>query len=115
MSGRAQDEALQRLADMAAMLREAEMTRLSAAAARRDKARADLAAHDATAPDDQDFASAAPVAARHERWRVMRRGQLNQALARETVAWLEARDRLARAFGRADVLHRLAATRRGET
>jgi hypothetical protein len=96
---------------MAAMLREAELARLARAAERREGARADLAAHDAAAPDAAAASSTVHVSARHESWRAARRAGLNQILARETAAWFEARDRAARAFGRADVLNRLAEKR----
>lgn len=109
MTGR---DRLARLAQLAAMIREAELARLADASCSRDSAREALARHDAAAPGDAEGARATLIAARHDDWRANRRAQLNTTLARETAAWSGARDSAARAFGRGDVLARLASARR---
>lgn len=98
---------LARLAQLAAMIKEAELIRLAEANRRRDAARAGLARHDAAAPE-AEAARATLIAARHDVWRAVRRAELNTILARELAAWSGARDQAARAFGRDDVLTKLA-------
>ncbi len=52
------------------------------------------------------------VADHHDQWRLQRRIALNQALAKKTAAMLDAKDRAATAFSRADVLAKLVAPKR---
>ena len=74
----ARNQSLQRLADLAAKL------------------------------DDQlgPVASAAAMI-HYEKWADLRRSELNIALARQTVAWMEARKNAETAFGRSQVLKKL--------
>lgn len=104
---------LDRLAELAAMIRDAELARLAEASRRQDAARAALARFDAAAPGAAPGGvDATLIAARHQEWRAARRAQLNIALARETAAWSGVQDCAALAFGRSDVLARLARERR---
>jgi hypothetical protein len=59
-------------------------------------------------PDDQlsPVASAA-TALQYERWAELRRSELNITLARQTVAWMDARSKAETAFGRSEVLKKL--------
>lgn len=59
-------------------------------------------------PDGQlgPIASAA-ASLQYERWADLRRSELNIALARQTVAWMEARKNAETAFGRSEVLKKL--------
>lgn len=44
---------------------------------------------------------------RYEGWADARRSEINQTLARQTAAWLEARTRAETAFGRSEVLRKI--------
>lgn len=103
---------LDRLLLLAEMIRDAELDRLTRASQRRAVALAALAAHDSGAARDTDTENSILIAARHDRWRALRRAELNTDLARETAAWSGTRERAARAFGRADVLGKLAGAHR---
>lgn len=48
----------------------------------------------------------------YQRWADARRAELNQTLARQTAAWMDARDNARTAFGKADVLQSLGAQSR---
>jgi hypothetical protein len=59
-------------------------------------------------PDDQLGPCASAAAAfQYERWAELRRSELNILLARQTVAWIEARKAAEIAFGRLEVLRKL--------
>ena len=60
---------------------------------------------------DLPLAVAAQAGLLYERWAEVRRAEINQTLARQTVRLIEARDAASKAFGRAEALRRLAERR----
>lgn len=50
----------------------------------------------------------------YQRWADARRQELNQVLARRTVTWIEARDHARTAFGKRQVLEKIAARPAGK-
>lgn len=99
---------LHRLARMAF---EVELASLRAAAGRKE---ASLAALATLSQPAQPAPGLSPVAAglaalHYQRWADQRRAELNTRLAKQTAEWMEARDKAARSFGRAEALSRLAA------
>lgn len=99
-------EDLQRLAALAALLREARLAEAGLAEARCARTRAERAALDAPLSPE---GAPAIAAARHRTWQALRREALTVRLAAETAAAIEARERARAAFGRAEVLAALAA------
>ena len=111
---RRQVDALQRLAALSAMKREAELAKLAAVARSRNRLKSALATLKTTeAPlqgsDDEGGVDPAMVAARlaHRRWIENRQSRLNQQLAAITADWLRQRPAAAKAFGRAEVMETL--------
>ncbi|MBN8291673.1 hypothetical protein JI664_06835 [Rhodobacter sp. NTK016B] len=114
---RRQVDALQRLAALSAMKREAELAKLAAVARSRNRLKSALATLKTTeAPlqgSDEEGNGAgvdpAMVAARlaHRRWIENRQSRLNQQLAAITADWLRQRPAAAKAFGRAEVMETL--------
>ncbi|NEX46386.1 hypothetical protein [Pseudotabrizicola algicola] len=99
---------LRRLEKITLLLRERELSRLAQASAQKTRTEAQLMALDKTgAPHGLDPVVAAQVTDRFGLWTTNRRILLNQKLARETVAWMEAKTEAQRAFGRAEVLRKL--------
>lgn len=98
-----------RLRPLADMLLEARLTALQAAAAARAASLDRLADLERAAPaTDLPDIAAAEVGMRYQRWADQRRAELNLTLARQTAAWIEARQAAAQAFGRSQALRGLA-------
>ena len=104
-AGRSED--LARLAVLAKIAVDHKLSRLRAAAAAKAVSEARLAGLTVPAAEDLGLVAGAAVALRYERWADARRAEINLTLARQTVAWIDARDDAAFAFGRAEVLDRL--------
>lgn len=99
---------LKALKSIADLLQERDLAALSRAQGARSRTEGLLRAL------DQDFtatdlpaAAEAQVVERFGLWSANRRMALNQRYARETAAWLVAKEEAQRAFGRAEVLGRL--------
>jgi hypothetical protein len=102
---------LARLAEIAGLLRDRKLTDLRAAAAAIAESRDRLAALAPAAVTDPavDPVALARAALRYELWADGRRAEINRGLARQTVAWIAARDAAAAAYGRARAMEQLAA------
>lgn len=99
---------LDRLAAVAAALRERDLAALRAAGAAREATRARITAIDPAVDVPADD-PAAQVNAQHYRlWAEARRRELNMTLARQTAEWLTCRDAAMRSFGRAAALDRIS-------
>ncbi len=87
-------------------LKLAELRRASRA---RDESRARLADLEA-APVETDLplTVSAQAGLLYERWAEARRAEINLTLARQTATWIDARTAARNAFGRAQVLRKLA-------
>lgn len=102
-------EQLQKLRTLAQAIREGELSRLSRASLQKAKTEQLLAAIDqGHPPGGLDPVVAAQVVDRFGLWKTNRRILLNQQLARDTVEWMAARTAAQHAFGRAEVLEKLA-------
>ena len=101
---------LKRLAVLAALARDAKLAKVADAALARSRSLQQLAA--LTPPPVQDSELSPLVLAgaslRYQLWADMKRAEINRTLARQTATWIEARADARNAFGRADVLARLA-------
>ena len=105
MKDAARLRALKQIADL---ISERDIARLSKAQAQRAKTEALLRALDQNQePTNLGLAAAGQVVERFGLWTSNRRITLNQQLARDTAAWMGARDEAQRAFGRAEVLKKL--------
>ena len=98
---------LARLAGLAQMMLDHRLAGLRAAAAAKAKSEARLAGLEQPSAPDLGPVAEAEVRLRYERWADARRSEINLALARQTLAWIEAREDAAQAFGRAQVLGKL--------
>ena len=100
---------LNRLMALSAIKRDMDLAELARLAAARTETRTRLEAlrNSVNAPVAADPVLMS-VQQRHRLWAEAQRAELNMALARQQAAWLEARDRTRRSFGRASVLERLA-------
>lgn len=98
-----------RLCTLTDLLLDARLTHLQSAAAARAASLDRLADLDrpAAATDLPDLA-AAEVGIRYQRWADQRRAEINLTLARQTAAWIEAREAAALAFGKSQALQGLA-------
>ena len=100
---------LDRLVQVSALKRDLALADLSKAALARDRSRAQLAALDRESPPtDLPALADQQVRLAYRHWADRRRAELNLILARQTVDWLARRDAAAQAFGRAEVLGKLA-------
>lgn len=91
------------------LLLERELAALRGATLARDESLRLLADLEQPATNsDLPLAAEAEVALRYRRWAEGRRREINLTLARQTADWLEARDRARLAFGRVEVLDKLA-------
>lgn len=105
MSDAARLRALRQIADL---IRERDIARFSKAQAQKSKTEALLRALDhGQVPTNLGLAAEGQVVERFGLWAANRRIALNQQLARDTAAWMEARDAAQKAFGRAEVLKKL--------
>lgn len=109
---RARAATLARLAELAALRREAELAKLAAVARSRSRLLATLETlRHAEAPLDPSEAVSDPALVRarlaHRRWSEAQSRRANQQLALVTADWLRQKPAAARAFGRAAVLEAL--------
>lgn len=105
MSDRARLYALRQIAEL---IRERDIGRLSKAQMEKARTEALLRAlHHGQGPTDLGPAAEGQVIERFGLWTANRRVMLNQQLARDTAAWIEARDTAQKAFGRSEVLKKL--------
>jgi hypothetical protein len=105
MNDAARLRALKQIADM---LSDRDIARLSKAQAQKARTEALLRALDhSSQPADLDPAAVALVVERYGLWTSNRRIVLNQQLARDTASWIIARDAAQKAFGRAQVVQSL--------
>ncbi len=103
---------LEQVKRIAALMRDRDLSRLSAASAQKAQTEQHLGALDRTQTVPAlDAVISAQVVDRFGLWTTNRRILLNQKLARETVIWLAAKAQAQESFGRADVLARLTSKR----
>ena len=101
---------IDRLTALSNLILDQHLAKLQACAAERNRSLQrlqDLAAKPAEGMDD--FTRATTLL-RYESWADARRREMNLVLARQTVAWMEARKEAQTAFGRANVLQRIGKT-----
>lgn len=99
---------LRALRQISELIRERDISGLSKAQAQKSKTEALLRALDhGQGPTNLGTAAEGQVVERFGLWTANRRIMLNQQLARDTAAWMEARDAAQKAFGRAEVLQNL--------
>lgn len=100
---------LRRLAQISVLMRDVKLHALEAAARVRQSSLDHLADLDRPAtPSDLSAIVAADVAMRYALWADQKRSEINLVLARQTAEWLQARQDAALAFGRQDVVQKLA-------
>jgi hypothetical protein len=110
-------EQLKRLEVLAGLMLDARLTDLQSCTHAREETLARLAGLAAPAPTQDSLPQVAAelAALNYQRWADARRAELNQILARQTAAWLDARGAAQQAFGKtqalAGVATKLAATR----
>ena len=103
------EKKLRRLGQISALLNDAKMQVLHRAAQARQDSLDRLAALDAPqSPPDLPAFAAHEVALRYAVWADRRRSEINMGLARQTAAWHQAQQEAALAFGRDQVVQRLA-------
>jgi hypothetical protein len=106
-------EKLQRLKQIGALLRDTRLMELERAARARQTSLDRLAELERPATStDLPPVVAGEVAMRYALWADQRRTEINLVLARQTVAWVEARQEAALAFGRDQVLGKLELKRK---
>lgn len=99
---------LKKLKEIADLMRERDLAKLSRAQAVRTRTEALLRALDHTsAPTPPETALVAQVVEKYGLWTTNRRISLNQELARNTAQWLADREVAQLAFGRSQVLSKL--------
>ena len=102
-------EKLKRLAQVSHLMMDARMLALEKAARARQNSLDRLAELDLPVECvDLSPLRAAEVAMRYALWADQRRSEINTVLAGQTVAWVEARQEAARAFGRNQIVQKLA-------
>ena len=104
---------LVKLAELANLILDSRLSVLQAAARAKQDCEAQLAGLSATPEPQTDLVGMAPQLAslQYQRWADVRRAELNQQLARRTVAVIEARDAAREAFGKKQALGNIAAKR----
>ncbi|MGA0539503.1 hypothetical protein [Neotabrizicola sp. VNH66] len=103
------DEKMIRLTRMADLLFEARSAELRRAAEARDAVRAQISALlRPVAEEDRQNPAMMRQAMIYESWASVRRSELNAQLARRQAEWLQGMEAARRAFGRNQVLARLA-------
>ena len=102
---------LRRLEQVAGLLFDCRLTDLQCAARARLETEARLAglATPATLIGELPQVAAEIAALNYQRWADARRAELNQTLARQTAAWIDARDAARLAFGKTQALAGVAA------
>lgn len=106
------DERLKQLATLSDLIRDRALEDLRRAAAERDMTKAHLAGLAVLPATGLSPLAAARAAQAYQQWADERRRQLNIQLARQTVTVMQRQADARQAFGRAEVLHRLAASGR---
>ncbi len=103
------DDRLKRLAELAALIRDARLAELSAHVQTCARIRDRLSGLAAPIPQGSDLPATAleTAALRHDRWAAPRRMSLNEQLAMETARRMAAEMQARAAFGRAQVLAQL--------
>ena len=109
MNGREQQARLQRMADMVFDERSA---RLRAAAERRDALRLQIDDLNHAPPAEAADPAIAPFFFAYETWAAARRAEVNMQLAVAQADWLSRLDDVRQAFGRREVLERIARARK---
>lgn len=99
---------IDRLQQIAGLILDARLAEVQAAERARQESLSHLQSLRVPQPVTEDVTSA-QVGLRYEQWADMRRGQINMALARQTVTWMDAQDHARSAFGRAEALRKLKA------
>ena len=104
------DKRIASLGRLARMVLDTELAKLRGAARERDASLAALKtlATPRDAPEGLSPVAAGLAALGYQRWAERQRAEINTRLARQTAEWMEARDRAALAFGRAEALGQLA-------
>lgn len=102
-------ERLARMAEMAAMVLDARSVRLRAATEARAALLQQLAALDHPPPADPADSGAQQAFLAYEGWAAARRAAINLQLAQRHAEWLAAEAEARRAFGRKQVLEKIAA------
>ena len=98
-----------RIAELAQLVLDHRLSHLRSTAAELDRSRMQIAALDQkTTPTDLEPLAAEKVSLTYSRWADQRRAELNLVIARQTVAWMEARGEAQTAFGRVQALQGLA-------
>lgn len=106
-----QMQQLEKLRQISALLLESKLSILNAAARAKQESEAQLngLSQTSTCPDDLSALAQERVLLGYQRWADARRLELNMLLARQTVAWTEARDAAREAFGKKEALAGVAA------
>lgn len=101
----------QQLRTVADLIFDLQLSALETAARAKSKSLEQLAGLNVAHAETSDFQGAAAelAALNYQRWADVRRGEINQTLARQTAEWMEARDAARQAFGRTEALRRLMA------
>lgn len=103
---------LARLAQLAQLALDHKLGSLRGNAEKLEQSRMQLSALNQRAqPVDLDPMTLTRVGLEYERWADTRRAELNLVIARQTAAWLEARNEAQTAFGRVQALQGLAEKR----
>lgn len=96
---------LQMLATLSQLVLDQRLVGVRLAAERLDRSRAQLQAiNAAAAPADLPPVAAGLVDMAYQRWADIRRAELNAAIARQTVTWMDEKSEAATAFGRLQAL-----------
>lgn len=104
-----QIENLYRLGALTQIVLDVQLARLTEAAAAREVSLAHLASlAQVTQAVGLSEMAQAQVQLTYDRWAEARRAEVNLVLARQTAEWMQARADASLAFGRRDVLRRLA-------
>lgn len=101
-----QKQQLAKLQQIAGLMLDSRLAALQTAARAKAESEAQLAglAVAMAAPADISAVAAERAALTYQRWADARRAELNLVLARQTVAWMEARDAARVAFGKTEAL-----------
>ena len=103
------DQPLARLETIATLILDGRLSELRRCASAREESLAQIAGlqKDPAPAEDLEGAAAQLAALSYQRWAEGRRLELNQVLARQTAAWIDATDAAREAFGRNEALKTL--------
>jgi hypothetical protein len=101
---------LAKLRQISTLLLDSRLLTLNAAARAKQESEAQLTGLNRTPTPPEDLSGVAleRVSLGYQRWADARRSELNMLLARQTVAWMEARDAAREAFGKKEALGGIA-------